>query len=60
MIVFVNYYMSKINFNDVLSNESSSKVFYIVIKKVLQKEKTEEGYIQALDDNNDFIFNDIK
>jgi len=58
----------KSNFNDnkieknknVLSSESSSKVFYITIMEVPEIEKFEKICIQALDDNNDFIFNDIK
>eukprot|EP00833_Pecoramyces_ruminatium_P010776 jgi/Orpsp1_1/1184808/evm.model.c7180000091040.1 len=47
------------NKND-LSNEDSSEIFYITIKNVSKINEIEEGCIQALDDNENFIFNDIE
>jgi len=40
------------------SSINSSKVFYIVIKNVFKNKDINEGCIQALDDNENFIFND--
>ncbi|OUM59921.1 hypothetical protein PIROE2DRAFT_14444, partial [Piromyces sp. E2] len=44
------------------SNDSSdsSKIFYITIKNVNERDKFEEGCIKALDNNEDFEFNGVK
>ncbi|OUM63126.1 hypothetical protein PIROE2DRAFT_10383, partial [Piromyces sp. E2] len=47
------------NKNEISYNDSS-EVFYITIKIVSNSSKIKKGCIQALDNNEDFIFNDIK
>eukprot|EP00833_Pecoramyces_ruminatium_P002522 jgi/Orpsp1_1/1176554/evm.model.c7180000058069.1 len=52
-------YKNNNNKNNIL-NENSSKIFYITIKNVFKNYEIEKGCIEALDDNEDFIFNGIK
>jgi len=47
------------NENNKTTNDSSI-IIYITIKKLIKTDIFEEGCIQALDDNEEFIFNDIK
>lgn len=52
-----NNYNNNENKND-QSKTNSSEIFYISIKKLSNNEEINQGCIQALNNNDDFIFND--